>query len=140
MYDFDCECCENRSTMTDDAKARQYLDQRLRDVWCRHEKALRVKFFTDEAEAPKTPKELADRLAAGKFTVRDEKDDDKDKWYGSIKNHIEWRDPKTPADKAGFAAFEVLLDKQNILAQDAIMVKTPADGLAALQAFEAWTQ
>ena len=137
--DYDCDCC-SPAPQSDEQKTKNYLNSRRSDAYYNKLREAEKTFHINEDPAPKTPKELADRLAAGQYTIRDAQEDNKDKWYGSIKSHIEWRDPKTPADKAGYAAFEVLLDKQNILAQDAIMVKTPADGLAALQAFEAWTQ
>ena len=117
---------------------REYLLGRLWNERMVQEGKIKEKFFITPDEAPKTPQEAADRLAAGKFVIKSLKDQPNKKygwndWYYDF----EWR--SQPADKAGAKASE---EKMTALYQstlDLINIKSPDEGLAAMQTFVAAT-
>ena len=120
-----------------DQMQREYLIDRLYHVRSEKHEALLQKFYINPMPAPNTPQELADRLTKGMYTIKSLAKDanykyDWNGWYYDL----QWRDPAHPADKEGYDVAEGLMDKVYQDTKDAIMIKAPADGLTALQAFE----
>lgn len=126
-------------TRTDETRKRDYLVQRLD---CANEKKnsdLRAMFNMDDDRAPMNFVELQDRLSKGLFIIKDEDKEKEGHWpFLSPLTYVKWRDPSKPADEKGFEA--ALKDKyiEYVKAEDQIKIADPADGLKALQAFEAW--
>ncbi len=138
----------NPQTETD--KQRDYLLSRLDDVF--HDRNttfdLRKMFHLDVDNRPKDGKELIERIKKGDFTI-DEKqfknredfingeEIDDDDWFG--KNPlfgIVWNGPK--ADSKGYHAALKEREEAYKAAKDTIWVKSPEDGLAAVEAFKDW--
>lgn len=120
-----------------------YLENELYAVSYAKEKDARKVFYMDADQAPTTPKEYVERIKAGTFTFKDRFTNADGEWlngYGGCYTAdyaIEWR--TVPADKVGYKA---ALDKVKVAMKDAertIKIGTPAEGLAALKAFEAMT-
>ena len=117
---------------------RKFLLGRLEDAYYASRDALRKTFNIDDMDAPKTPKELAARLAAGLFVIKYlDKEPEKSFGYHLAGEYIQWRDPSKPADQAGFDAAKKLLKAARDDAELAIKCQAVADGLAALKAFKA---
>lgn len=117
---------------------RKHLYERARDVQGTKWLELRKLYRIDDDEAPKTMDDLLARLKDGKFVFDNEKYKDREFYYASdIISRVRWRDPNAPADKAGFAAAEELLNKAFTALTDEIIVSDPKDALEALKAFEA---
>ena len=138
-YDYDCECdnCFPSNALPLDAQKLNFLRGRLQSAYSSKLKDLRKEFFMDEEDAPKTAKELLARIAAGEYVVqKDDFEKEVPVWSTPIK-FFEWR--KQPADDAGFAAADKLLDAAYQTAKDAIEIKSSEDGLAAIVTLEAWT-
>ena len=122
-----------------DASKRQYLENRLDRVqWSKLEDLCKMFGLTDDAE-PETYAEMKARLLAGKFTLPKDHDDD-DVYcdeYHSV-SRLRWRDPAKFADKKGKAEAEIQMYDAFRVAKDTIRIGAPADGLKALNEFEAW--
>jgi hypothetical protein len=120
---------------TPEQEAREHLRSRLRAVKYEVIERLQKDYGLTGDDRPKNAKELAERLASGKFVVRGANDEDqKELW--SLSSVIEWRDPKVTKDEAGFKAAAEKVKKAYVEAKDQIVVKTPEEGLKALQGFE----
>jgi hypothetical protein len=117
---------------------RRFLVGKLEDAYYASKDALRKTFNLDDMDQPKTPKELAARLAAGLFVIRHlDKQPDYAFNYHDAGEYIQWRDPSKPADQAGFDAAKALLKAACDDAELTIRIQSPADGLTALKAFKA---
>lgn len=94
--------------------------------------------------APKTYKELIETIKNGKFKLDEKKTklideaiEDGDRWYvNGPFDGIIWDGPQPDHD--GYSAANEALESQFTKVVDAINILDPKDGLAALQAFEAW--
>lgn len=142
---------------SDDATSRDYLLSRLAiyDGW-RNPKLNELSTFFNLGEdgRPKTYLQLIDAIKNDKFSLDDKAvkrlkrlqddlgEDDEDfleeygcygPFYGIVFNDL----PKS--DRKGYDAAVKELEALTKATKDTIMVKSPADGLAALQALEAWT-
>lgn len=127
-------------TKTDpNAAAREYLANQFWQIRDKKVAELRKQFYIDQT-LPKTLQELADMLKNGKYVIpKLEKDPTRHVdmyWPG----YIEFRDPSKPADREGYEkAREAFADAQ-LKAERIVAVKDPStDGLAAVEALEAWT-
>lgn len=109
-----------------------YLEGRLGDVSDYKMDELRQLYHIDDDLTPNTPKEMIDRITAGKYTIEDKKH-----YYNSW-DGFHWRDPALPADEAGFKTALKQKWKRYQDVKDAIILSPNADALAALKAFEAW--
>lgn len=118
---------------------REYLLDRLSSTNDDFYSPLRKKFFMDEDPAPKTKKEMADRLAAGLYIIPglDKNPDSRINPY-YFGEAVEWRDPSKPADEKGYDAAVAEQDKVYQTARDSIVINDPATGLKTLQDFAAW--
>lgn len=133
------------------SKARRYMFDRLSQVHYQKRSSFYNLFNMNAQRVPYTAKELIDAIKNGKFKLDEKKlnpseevlDDegyesvdaylkDRGVWYG-----IEFTDfPK--ADTKGYEKAKKDLDTEYTKAQDTIAVLETAEGLKALQAFEAW--
>lgn len=127
---------ENTMNINLDADTRNYLNLRLNQV--NDEKVEDARsFFLPEPFYPKTGAELKKALADGWLTVS-AKDDTQFK-YSNWAAYVSLRDPALKYDEDGWKAALNKVDDDYTKVRDAIMVKTPADALAALNAFEGTT-
>lgn len=133
-------------TKSEAATQREYLLDRLSGIcnWRRDQKLMDI-FNLHTDNSPKTYKEMIDMIKNGKYTL-DKKltdrvdanvaDDDFDAcwfspWYGII-----WDGPQP--DHKGYNAAIAESNKLYTATKDTIMSGVYADGLKALQDFEAW--
>lgn len=139
---------------SDDATSRDYLLNRLERLnhWSNPKDGeLRKLFNMDATEQPETYQQLIDAIKGDKFTLDPKKvqrlkdiedgldgegPDLSDYGYGPFYAMVFTDLPKT--DKKGYGAAHKEYDKLKIATKDTIMVASPADGLKALQALEAW--
>lgn len=124
------------ATKSDASKAREYLYDRVFQVSLNKKLELERKFGLLEDEHPKTASEFLARILSGKYVLSDKK---KDKIDYDPARFIEWYDPAVKPDQAGFNSAWEAFEVQYQASQDIIAVKSPDDGLVALQALEAWT-
>lgn len=136
-YDYDCDCELCISQKDPEASKRRYLRDRLETIKYAQKRDLRKVYGLDDDEAPKTPKEMAERLASGRFVVKGAEDKDQKDIQYRWSSYIVWRDPSVKEDKAGFDAAYDELKKALKPVEDAIAIKTPAEALKALEEFEA---
>lgn len=116
---------------------RQHLHSRMWEVQQTKKYALKKQFHLIDDDAPKSPKEMAERIAAGKFIIRGL--DKEETRYFSSYDAIVWRDPAVKPDQAGYDAVKTEMDKKYRETVDTITILDPKDGLDALREFEAWT-
>jgi len=131
---------EKETTMLDsqvspEQAARKHLLRRLSDAKDEKKLALRQQYGLDDEKAPKSPKEFLERIKAGKFVVPGAEDEKHPRYWDSY-NAIRWRDPAVKEDQEGYDLAKVVLSKAARDVEDAIVVKTPEEGLKALQGFE----
>lgn len=137
--------CEDRyvdaiPAQTDLAMTRSYLSDRVDETSSAKSYALRPVYFMDADDAPKTVKEMIERITAGKFIAPDEKVDahQAESHYGYRPyNAIQWR--TQPADSKGYWAAIEEVNKASTEAKDVIKTGTEKDGLDALRAFQSKT-
>ena len=122
------------STESSDRDQRHYLIDRMYTIYYTAKTALQRKFGLMDDEAPVTLADTVKRIQDGQFVIP-EKYGDKNT-YGSL-SYIRWRDPKAVEDKAGYEAAKADLKKAFTKVEDTIRILPPADGLKALQDFEA---
>lgn len=103
-----------------------YLKNRIDEIAYAFDIAFEKQFGVG---VPQTFADLVTAITDGKYTAPT----DVSKRYG-IFDGVKW------GDQAGYALAIAAMKVQKKIATDTVMVKDPAtDGLAALQAFEAWT-
>lgn len=133
-YDDDCNC----APVNVEARKMDYLKGRLNDLFCDKECALPKAFGLENDHPPHTPKEFVERILAGKFELKDKA---KDTYlYGSSPSpYITWRDPKVKVDQEGYDKAYKTLQEEFTKAKDTIVIKSPEEGLKALEKFESKT-
>lgn len=124
---------------TTEKDQRKYLERRLWDVMYTIKVGLKKQFGLNDDEAPQTAEDFITRIKDGKYTVDADKMK-KEAWstYDLVR-YIRWRDPSVVEDMDGYKAARAALDAEVTRVTDIIKIKTPAEGLEALQAFEGWT-
>lgn len=133
---------------SDTSVTRDYLLKRLASADYPKNRKIIELFNLDVDNSPKTYQQLIDAIKNGTYTLDpkrtakvDEAVADHEKqdceYYGSVFDGIIWGGPQP--DKKGYTAAKEEQNKQYTAAKDTIMVGDAAAGLAALQAFEAWT-
>lgn len=139
-YDFDCEeyCSSTEQSQ------RRYLNHRLDQAAFQKRSEFDKTFCMNDDDPPASPKEMMERIAAGKFTIDQIKDDEgnllnKFPHYTTASRALNWRDPAKPADQKGYDAALNKMYAERTKTLDTISVMPPADGLAALRAFESST-
>lgn len=120
------------------AKKLEYLNSRLQDTTYKIREDLEKAFGLVDDKAPATPSELVKRITDGKFILP--KNEDQRDFYGlrAVIDSIRWRDPSVKEDNDGYKAANAKLEAEAIKARDLIMVSTPENAIAAVQALENW--
>ena len=116
----------------------KYLKTRADNIFYEKDRELERAFHLRDDEAPQSIKEFKERVAAGKFSFYDMSEDDEFSdgfYYGDIR----WRDPAVKADRKGYNAAHSKLQAAKSDVMDAIMIKTPAEAFAALEAYKGQT-
>lgn len=113
-----------------------YLQDRAQMAYYKAAGKLPKTFGLENDAVPETPLELVKRIQDGKFVTRKETEDKKS--YEPAR-FIVWRDPSVKEDKEGYAVAEKALGEVHKDTRDAIVIGTPAEGLAAVKALDAWT-
>jgi hypothetical protein len=113
-----------------------YLLSRLENLEYTKRTALEEQFGLRNDIAPDTAQAMVDRIQAGKFVL---KADTKDKSVYEPTRYIVWRDPAVKEDQAGYKIAVKAMDDAAQNVRDLIAIDTPANALAAVKAFEAWT-
>lgn len=120
---------ETENTMIDHRQQEiEHLTYRLRSIMFKKEQDLTERFNIVDMPAPRTFRELLDRINLLKYEI-DEKDMDKKTW-GNPLDLVRWRDPSKTEDLKGF---EAALEKMKEVArkiEDFIQIY---DGKAALE-------
>lgn len=145
------------SSLSDEAIQRGYLLEHLKEdnqyTWKEDTKygELRELFFINVSQVPKSGKELLDAIQHGKFTVDQKRldaaakhrqtgeidDEFYDDDYYSLYYGITFTDYPKP-DRKGYDAAVKAYELAVKQTERKIIVGTPAEGLAALEALEAW--
>lgn len=127
-----------------DAVKRKYLNDRLYMVRGNFRNAMQDKFNYYGSAAPKTYKQLIEKITKGEFKLDEKRTkkidfyvEDND-WYGNSFDGIIWTGEGAP-DRDGYNAVIELFEVEYKKTQDTVAIGTPAEGLAAIQALEAWT-
>lgn len=123
---------EEMNTETQDQ--RHYLARQLQSVGYAKDIEMMKSFGLTDDPYPRKGSELLDRIKAGKYILRDEKSV---KWAESALDYFEWRDPAIVKDQDGFDEAHKVMQKSKLDTDRTIQIAAPADGLAALKAFEA---
>jgi hypothetical protein len=122
-----------------------YLEGRLYNTVSKLDNELRKQFGLVDDEFPTSPKELAERLKAGKYVVRYLHEDGNPGEYDDYINRYEplgglirFRDPAVKEDQDGYSAAreEMLTVKKSV--EDTLYIDTPENALKAIQEFENW--
>lgn len=114
---------------------REYLTAELWGIDTKKDHDLDIQFGI-RGKNPKTANELIDVIKNGKFTI---KPDMADKRGYDGTEYIIWKDPSIKADYAGLALANEARVKARTTAGRMIKIGSPAEGLSALNAYEAWT-
>lgn len=119
---------------TDSVEAQKvrYLKQRAYDVYYTKQTTLRREYGIEDDARPATVEDLVERIKAGTYTIKDNAGD----YYGVL-DMIKWRDPSKKTDVKGFKTAHDKLDKELKAVLDSAAIGSPADGLAAIQKWEA---
>lgn len=145
------ECCKQEQEKEDTMNyneieaSRRYLTGRVNDVGYTIREALNVQFNLDKKERPQSYAELIAAIKNDQYTLDAKMTAKIDAvvaqdgyYYGSMLDGIKWKLPNQP-DYDGYNTAEKAMVKAQTAARDVIQTGTPADGLKALQDFEAWT-
>lgn len=124
-----------------DIEARDRLLTRVTEIYWAKDKVLEDKYFISSPKGPKTLGELKERLAKGQFTIDggSHKDDYELECWKSIDHWLSWRLKGQEKDQKGFDEAHKALKDLREKTKDQIYTSAPADGLKALQSFEAAT-
>lgn len=165
-YDYACKTSANVATATviqaastEVSDQRAYLLRRFEEL-TRYEwndsktQAMSEMFNLGAPKFPKTSQELLDAFKNGKFTVDQKKVDANTAYYADHSEDEDFDDncmsgswaqffgvtftDLPVADRKGYDAAMAAYRKLKQDTKDAIMIGTPAEGLAALKAFELW--
>lgn len=126
----------NMKTETVEMTRISYLTQRLEDIEYKKLNELEKTFNLYDDPTPLNGKELVDRILAGKYILPEKAPE---RFYGYAQDQLTWRDPSKKRDTDGYRKAHDDLMNARIAAEDVVVIGTPADGLAAVQAFEKWT-
>jgi hypothetical protein len=123
-----------------DEKQREYLLDRLSQIDWQKDKEIDKAFNIVDMDPPKTAKEMSDRITSGLYVIEglDKTPDEKFSWCENWTHFFRWRDPSKPKDKAGAQKAREALEALLKTTKDTIVIKSPDEGLTALQALDAW--
>lgn len=143
-YDYNSKTAYASAAITQadpDQPKRDYLVGRLQTTYYTKESDLRSQFGLEDDAAPKTPKEMADRIAAGKFVIRgteyeDAYEDGERYFYPS--EALSWRDPTVKEDHDGYITAIGAMNKFRIGLLDIVKVKDLDAAFDTIKALEDW--
>jgi hypothetical protein len=121
-------------TYSPEQESRDYLRNRLSAAYFSKDADLERAYGLRDDSSPQTPQEMVDRILAGKYVI-DEKEDGE--YYDDLSVYFSWRDPAIKKDREGYDAAHKILKAAHNKASDQVMVLSAAEGLKALQEFEA---
>lgn len=127
------ECTDNY-VRTETQEQKNYLDNRLNSTSCEQQTKAHEKYHMSDDGPPRNPKELVERILAGKYILPKDKDGS-DITYDWKFNTMIWRDPAAKKDAAGYTAAMAAIDTAFTSVKDKIEIDTPANALAAIEAF-----
>ncbi len=113
---------------------RDHLSNRMYQLDSQKEMEINRHFGLQDDEYPRTAKEFVKRIQDGRFVLRDQSEAD---YFESVLDYIRFRDPNKVADKDGAWEARKLLSKDFRDTMDTVAIMDPAEGLKAVQAFEA---
>lgn len=125
-----------------DSETKNFILTRLSTAAATKKTALKTTYGLVDDAAPKTPKELVDRILAGNIVLpKDADDKDRYSYYGirDMFETIRFRDPKVLEDKDGYKVAADKVDLAVKTTEETIVVLDAQTGLKALQDFEAAT-
>jgi hypothetical protein len=136
---------DNTMTTYNEIEAsRRYLNDRVQSIFYDKRDAFAKQFNINGRLIPSTYKELIDAIKNDKYTLDTKRTSQIDSWaeddefYGSPIDGITFKLDNAP-DCDGYDAAVKAAEKAKIAAKDVINTGSAADGLKALQDFEAWT-
>lgn len=153
--DLDCDCviCDpqlylkennmnyaaavNTSPTPTDQRQRDYLISRLTDLEEQKTSEMYKFFRLDPVDAPRSFNEMMEKIKAGEITYNGRDKDYKHYNFSSMTCNLRWA--KEPADHDGYNAAIKKMEDASTKTKDAIIIKSPEDGLKALEAFESQT-
>jgi hypothetical protein len=116
-----------------------YLYDRANSVFYKKADELPRLFGLSDDAAPRTVSDFIKRIQDGMFTIKDESKKDVEGYFYRPIEGIRWRDPSVKEDTAGHKAAMEALNTAYQDTKDTIAIGTPAEGLAAVKALDAWT-
>src|SRR5260221_14595950 len=117
----------------------RYVQSRAHEIFSNKDNEARTLFKLENDEAPKTFKEMQERIASGKY-ILDEKREAYELeagYYLEPLRFITWRDPAVPADQVGYDAFKTKLRTAYQTLEDEVNLGDPEGLLQSLKPFEA---
>lgn len=143
-YNDSYACASVSTAKSDTAVTRDYLLNRLDKASYPKRQDFEKLFNLGVDNQPNTFVKLIEAIKGGKYTVdpKVEKtlaasEANGERWYGGAFHGIIWDGPKEDYEGYGKAVEE--MNNLQVKTRDQIMVKDGEAGLAALEAFEAWT-
>jgi hypothetical protein len=121
-------------TYSPEQESREYLRSRLLAAYFSKDADLERAYGLRDDSSPETPQEVVDRIIAGKYVINKKDEGD---YYCELLDYIYWRDPAIKKDREGYDAAHKILKAAHNKASDQVMVLSAAEGLKALQEFEA---
>jgi len=138
---------ENETTETE--RQRNYLQDQLMAVFWKKDSVLGEEFNLEGLKPPQSPQEFVNYVKEGKFTFEKNFLNDDGSWREEVghpwfhsnafANYIVWTDPDNLPDQKGYKAAYAKLIEAKAKVERKIVVSTPAEGLVALEEFEAAT-
>lgn len=112
----------------------EYLIDRLSAVIKDKLQDARRKYGLTDDEEPRNGQEYVDRILSGKYIV-----ENKTSSWLPPSSYIRWCDPAVKPDQTAYEKVRDALNELRTSTEDEIRIKSPADGLVALRAFESTT-
>lgn len=153
LDDCDCEICKpnpykkgntmnyaaavNTSPLPTDQKQREYLLDRLTDIQIEKSSDLHKFFRLDPVKSPRSFNEFIEKVKSGDVSFNGKDKDEKYYSLYTLLSFVRWA--KDPEDRDGYNAATKKMDEAVAKTKDIIVIKSPEDGLKALEAFEAQT-
>jgi hypothetical protein len=134
-FSYDDDLCD--APTTSPAAERAYLSNRLSVATDVKDAETAKAFGLGPRPFPTSPEELVKLIQDGHFKFKNE--ETKDSYAYDPRNQIIWGDPELKEDRPGFEAALEKVFAARTDAMDIIATGTPAEGLAALKAFESKT-
>ena len=118
---------------TQESLAFERIVHRAKEEYNEKDRALRKQYGITKDDTPRTPKDLIERIKAGKYVLRDEYENS---YCYNPGEYITWKDPKIEKDQDGYEKASKKLEKSYQETLDLIYISTGEEGLKAFQKFE----